>query len=131
MTQVSMSLSMTPLRQTVLDSVRKHCSGPDGYVSTFSNSDIRALCPDLTSNQVGAGLRYLVIRGVLHMDRMDTGLFAINLYSVRDKALISNGPKDRHAVADKLLLLQGMRASMTGRPLDVLVSIIEDYEKQL
>lgn len=131
--QVSMSLSMTPMRTKVLEAVRiwyKKNSGAEGS-GTFTNKDIREIDPDLTTGQVTSILRYFVDRMVLSATKVEAGIFTFYMFSVRDIALISNGPKDRHAIADKLLLLQGMRAALTGRPLEVLSSIIEDYENQL
>lgn len=123
---------MTPIRTRVLEAVRKWYQTNGGSTAgTFTNKDIRDTDPELTTGQVSSILRYFVDRGVLSAVRVESGIFTFYMYSVRDVALISNGPKDRHDIADKLLLLQGIRAAMTGRPLEVLNSIIEDYEKQL
>lgn len=131
MNQTSMSLSMTPIRTRVMEAVRKWYRQNDSTAGTFTNKNIRDLDPDLTSGQVSSILRYFTDRGVLSAKLVEAGIFTFYMYSVRDIALISNGPKDRHDIADKLLLLQGFRVAMTGRPLEVLDSIIEDYQKQL
>lgn len=122
---------MTPIRTRVMEAVRKWYRQNDSTAGTFTNKNIRDLDPDLTSGQVSSILRYFTDRGVLSAKLVEAGIFTFYMYSVRDIALISNGPKDRHDIADKLLLLQGFRVAMTGRPLEVLDSIIEDYQKQL
>lgn len=122
---------MTPIRTRVMDAVRKWYKLNDSPAGTFTNKSIRDIDSELTSGQVSSVLRYFTERGVLSSHLVEAGIYSFYMYSVRDVALISNGPKDRHGIADKLLLLQGFRVAMNGRPLEVLNSIIEDYEKQL
>lgn len=123
-------LKPTPKRTVVVEAIRRMYKSnrpeqKEGYflareLAEFTTMTVSAVSAVLTDlYQADYVVREVVSRtgGVLS-------------YRYRPEPEMMDPPEDNHDLADKLLLLQGLRSTMKGRAAIVMDSILNDYEER-
>lgn len=123
---------MTPRRSALLRALL--ALGPEvaSGNAVFRNRDLKTdvLVPSHITNVLGDLMRLGYVHRT-HKEIRDGKVRGEYRYRVIGQWLVSRSlPDTDHQIADKLLLLQGIRLHMDGRALSVMNAIIKDYEVQ-